>query len=42
MAELSFHPEIYGELQEAYSWYEQQAVGLGDDSSANWSLLSNR
>ncbi len=31
MAELSFHPSIYGEVQETYSWYEQQAAGLGDD-----------
>ena len=31
MAELSFHPAIYGEVQEAYSWYEEQAAGLGDD-----------
>ena len=30
MADLSFHPAISGELQEAYSWYEQQAAGLGD------------
>lgn len=31
MAELKFHPSIYSEIQEAYSWYEQQATGLGDD-----------
>ncbi|AXS81605.1 type II toxin-antitoxin system RelE/ParE family toxin [Marinobacter sp. Arc7-DN-1] len=30
MAELNFHPSIYQEVQEAYSWYEQQAAGLGE------------
>src|SRR5699024_4736763 len=31
MVELKFHPSIYQEVQEAYSWYEQQVTGLGDD-----------
>jgi len=26
MAELNFHPSIYQEVQEAYSWYEQLAA----------------
>ncbi len=28
---LVFHPEVYGEVEEAYRRYEQQQVGLGED-----------
>ena len=28
---LVFRPEIRDELDEAYNWYEQQKVGLGDE-----------
>lgn len=28
---LRFHPEIEGDLQNAYSWYEEKLTGLGDD-----------
>lgn len=31
MDKLQFHPDIYYEVQDAYSWYEQLATGLGDD-----------
>ena len=31
MVELQFHPAVYEEIQAAYSWYEQQVSGLGDD-----------
>lgn len=31
MANLKFHPEVYEEIQTAYSWYEDQAEGLGDN-----------
>jgi len=27
---LSFHPDVRGEIDEAYRWYEQQRTGLGD------------
>lgn len=30
MTDLKFHPEVYEEIQTAYSWYENQVVGLGD------------
>jgi len=28
---LVFRPEVRKELDEAYSWYESQGLGLGDD-----------
>lgn len=28
---LVFHPDVQGEVDEAYRWYEQQRTGLGDD-----------
>jgi plasmid stabilization system protein ParE len=28
---LVFRPEVRNELDEAYSWYESQELGLGDD-----------
>jgi hypothetical protein len=26
-----FHPDVQGEIDKAYRWYEQQRAGLGDD-----------
>ena len=31
---LVFHPDVQGEVNEAYRWYEQQRPGLGADSMA--------
>ncbi len=28
---LTFHPDVQGEIDDAYRWYEQQLPGLGDD-----------
>ncbi len=28
---LVFHPDVQGEIDDAYRWYEQQQPGLGDD-----------
>ncbi len=28
---LVFHPEVDGEVDEAYAWYERQRSGLGED-----------
>ena len=28
---LSFHPDIQGDLQEIYSWYEKKMSALGED-----------
>ena len=28
---LRFHPEVEGDLQKIYSWYEEKLYGLGDD-----------
>jgi plasmid stabilization system protein ParE len=28
---LVFHPDVQGEIDDAYRWYEQQRAGLGDD-----------
>ncbi len=29
--QLEVHPEVYEELEEARAWYEDHAVGLGDE-----------
>jgi plasmid stabilization system protein ParE len=26
-----FHPDVQGEIDQAYRWYNQQRAGLGDD-----------
>ncbi len=31
MRRIDVHPEVYEELEEARSWYEEHAAGLGDD-----------
>jgi hypothetical protein len=31
IAELIFAPEVEGDIAEAYTWYEQQRIGLGED-----------
>ena len=28
---LDFLPEVYGDVQEAYDWYEKQSIGLGEN-----------
>ena len=28
---LAFHPDVHGEVDDAYRWYEQRQTGLGDD-----------
>ena len=28
---LRFHPEVEGDLQKVYTWYEEKLIGLGDD-----------
>jgi plasmid stabilization system protein ParE len=28
---LVFHPDVQGEIDDAYQWYEQQRPGLGQD-----------
>ena len=28
---LVFHPDVHGEVDDAYRYYEQQRTGLGDD-----------
>jgi plasmid stabilization system protein ParE len=28
---LKFHPDVASEISSAYSWYQKQAEGLGDD-----------
>ena len=32
---LVFRPEVREELDEAYSWYESQQAGLGDEEPGN-------
>ena len=29
--ELVFHPDVEGEVREAYQWYEERKEGLGDE-----------
>jgi len=31
MSQFRFHPEISFEVKATYSWYQEQAYGLGDD-----------
>ena len=31
MPRLVFHPDIVTEIRSSYSWYQEQATGLGDD-----------
>jgi plasmid stabilization system protein ParE len=31
MPKLVFHPDIASEIKASYTWYQEQAVGLGDD-----------
>lgn len=31
MLRLEVHPDVYEELEEARAWYEEHAVGLGDE-----------
>ena len=31
MSFITFHPDVHTEVKEAYSWYESQSKGLGDD-----------
>ncbi len=31
MPKIIFHPEISSEIKASYSWYQEQAAGLGDD-----------
>jgi len=28
---LHFKPEVYGDIQATYDWYEKQRIGLGED-----------
>jgi len=31
MPNIIFHPDIESEVRASYEWYENQAIGLGDD-----------
>lgn len=31
MQKLSFHPEVFYEVKESYTWYQEKAEGLGDN-----------
>ena len=31
MLSLRFHPEVLSEIKASYTWYQEQAEGLGDD-----------
>jgi plasmid stabilization system protein ParE len=39
---LVFHPDVQGEIDDAYRWYEQQRPGLGDDFLAALELVFHR
>lgn len=39
---LVFHPDVHGEVDEAYRRYEQQRPGLGDDFLAALDEVFNR
>jgi plasmid stabilization system protein ParE len=42
MNPLVFHPDVQGEVDDAYRWYEQQRAGLGDDFLAAIEEVFNR
>ena len=31
MPELIFHPDVSSEIKASYNWYQERAVGLGED-----------
>jgi len=31
MQDLRFHPDVAMDIKEAYNWYEEQSVGLGEE-----------
>ena len=31
MSQLIFHPDVSSEIKASYNWYQEQAVGLGED-----------
>ncbi len=31
MLKLKFHPQVSDEIKASYTWYQTQAIGLGDD-----------
>jgi plasmid stabilization system protein ParE len=39
---LVFHPDVQGDVDEAYRWYEQKRAGLGDDFLAAIEEVYNR
>ena len=39
---LVFHPDVQGEVDEAYRWYERQRAGLGDDFVAALEVVFDR
>jgi hypothetical protein len=38
--ELIFAPEVEQDLSEAYSWYQERRVGLGEEFLTVWTLAS--
>ncbi len=38
MADIVFHPDVGHEVKAAYEWYQNQAIGLGDDFIAELEL----
>ena len=39
---LVFHPDVQPEMDDAYQWYEQKKVGLGDDFLAEVEQVFDR
>ncbi len=31
MPELIFHPDVSSEIKASYNWYQEKAIGLGED-----------
>lgn len=39
---LVFHPDVQGEIDDSYRWYEQKRAGLGQDFLASLDEVFNR
>lgn len=39
---LTFHPDVHGEIDDAYRWYKGQRPGLGDDFLAAIEVVFRR
>ena len=39
---LAFHPDVYADVDDAFRWYEQLRIGLGDEFLAALEIVYHR